>query len=138
MVRCEIMQNINPIERRDDRISCMEMLFSYDMNNEYIFLNPTDDYSDFATELVNYVCANLESIDEVIKASLVNYKLNRLSYVDRAIIRVATAEMLMGTAKAVVINEALEIVKLYSDQGDGASVRFVNKVLDNISKNIER
>lgn len=132
------MQNINPIERRDDRISCMEMLFSYDMNNEYIFLNPTDDYSDFATELVNYVCANLESIDEVIKASLVNYKLNRLSYVDRAIIRVATAEMLMGTAKAVVINEALEIVKLYSDQGDGASVRFVNKVLDNISKNIER
>lgn len=132
------MKNINPIERRDDRISCMEMLFSYDMNNEYIFLNPTDDYSDFATELVNYVCSNLESIDEVIKVSLVNYKLNRLSYVDRAIIRVATAEMMMGTAKAVVINEALEIVKLYSDQGDGASVRFVNKVLDNISKNIER
>ena len=132
------MKNINPIERRDDRISCMEMLFSYDMNNEYIFLNPNDDYSDFATELVNYVCANLEKVDEVIKSSLVNYKLNRLSYVDRAIIRVATAEMLMGTAKAVVINEALEIVKLYSDQGDGASVRFVNKVLDNVSKNIER
>ena len=132
------MKNINPIERRDDRISCMEMLFSYDMNNEYIFLNATDDYSDFATELVNYVCANLERIDEVIKTSLVNYKLNRLSYVDRSIIRVATAEMMMGTAPAVVINEALEIVKLYSDQGDGASVRFVNKLLDNISKNIER
>ena len=49
-----------------------------------------------------------------------------------------TAEMMMGTAKAVVINEALEIVKVYSDQGDGSSVRFVNKVLDNISKNIER
>lgn len=132
------MTNINPIERRDDRISCMEMLFSYDMNNEYIFLNPTDDYSDFATELVNYVCANLEKVDDVIKNSLVNYKINRLSYVDRAIIRCATAEMMIGTPKAVVINEALEIVKLYSDQGDGAAVRFVNKVLDNISKNIER
>ena len=131
------MENIKKIERRDDRISCMEMLFSYDMNNEYIYLNPNDDYSDFATELVNYVCANLESIDEVIKNSLVNYKINRLSYVDRAIIRVATAEMMMGSPKAVVINEALEIVKQYSDQGDGASVRFVNKVLDNISKNIK-
>ena len=131
------MENIKNIERRDDRISCMEMLFSYDMNNEYIYLNPNDDYSDFATELVNYVCANLESIDEVIKNSLVNYKINRLSYVDRAIIRVATAEMMMGSPKAVVINEALEIVKQYSDQGDGASVRFVNKVLDNISKNIK-
>lgn len=131
------MENINPIERRDDRISCMEMLFTYDMTNEYIYLSPNDDYSDFATDLVNYVCSNLEKIDDVIKASLVNYKLNRLSYVDRAIIRAATAEMMMGTPKAVVINEALEIVKVYSDQGDGAAVRFVNKVLDNISKNLE-
>lgn len=132
------MQNINPIERRDDRISIMEKLFGYDMNNEYIYLNPVDDYSDFVTEIVNYVCANLEKIDEVIKASLVNYRINRLSFVDRAIIRMATAEMMLGTAVAVAINEALEIVKVYSDQGDGASVRFVNKVLDNISKNIER
>ena len=132
------MENINPIERRDDRISIMEKLFVYDMNSEFVYINPVDDYSDFVTETVNYVCANLEKVDEVIKASLVNYRINRLSYVDRAIIRMATAEMMMGTAVAVVINEALEIVKLYSDQGDGASVRFVNKVLDNISKNIER
>ncbi len=132
------MENINRIERRDDRISVMEKLFSYDMNNEYVFLNPNDDFSDFATALVNYVCSNLESVDEVIKKSLVNYKINRLSYVDRAIIRMATAELLMGTATAVVINEALEIVKIYSDQGDGSAVRFINKVLDNVSKNIER
>ena len=130
------MENINKQERRDDRISIMEKLFSYDMNNDYVFLNPMDDYSDFVNETVNYVCSNLEKIDEVIKNSLVKYTITRLSFVDRAIIRTATAEMMMGTAKAVVINEALEIVKLYSDQGDGASVRFVNKVLDNISKNI--
>lgn len=132
------MENFNPVERRDDRISVMEKLFSYDMNNEYIFLNPNDDYSDFVTDLVNYVCSNLVSVDEVIKNSLVNYKINRLSYVDRAIIRMATAEMMMGTHVAVVINEALEIVKVYSDQGDGSAVRFINKVLDNVSKNIER
>ena len=132
------MENINRIERRDDRISVMEKLFSYDMNNEFILLNPVDDYSEFVTELVNFVCVNKDSVDEVIKNSLVNYKLNRLSYVDRAIIRMATAEMMMGTAVAVVINEALEIVKIYSDQGDGNAVRFINKVLDNVSKNIER
>ena len=132
------MQKINQTERRDDRISCMEMLFSYDMNNEYVYLNPSDDYSDFATELVNYVCANLEKIDETISKSLVDYRIGRLSFVDRAIIRSATAEMMMGTPKAVVINEALEIVKVYSDQGDGKAVRFINRVLDNISKNLER
>ena len=77
-------------------------------------------------------------IDEVIKNSLVKYTISRLSFVDRAIIRMATAEMMMGTAPAVVINEALEIVKLYTDEGNGAAVKFVNRVLDNISKNIER
>ena len=131
------MQKINQTERRDDRISCMELLFSYDINNDYVFLNPIDNYSDFLTELVNYVCTNLEKIDEVISKSLVDYRLSRLSFVDRAIIRSATAEIMMGTPKAVVINEALEIVKVYSDQGDGKAVRFINKVLDNISKNLE-
>ena len=132
------MENINRIERRDDRISVMEKLFSYDMNNEFILLNHIDDYSEFVTELVNFVCVNKDNVDEVIKNSLVNYKLNRLSYVDRAIIRMATAEMMMGTAVAVVFNEALDIVKIYSDKGDGNAVRFINKVLDNVSKNIER
>ena len=108
------------------------------MMNDYEFLTQMDYYSDFVIDTVNYVCSNLEKVDGIIKNSLVKYTISRLSFVDRAIIRMATAEMMMGTAKAVVINEALEIVKVYSDQGDGSSVRFVNKVLDNISKNIER
>ena len=108
------------------------------MNNDYVFLAKLDDYSDMVTDLVNYVCNNLEKIDEVISKSLVNYRLNRLSYVDRAIIRMSTAEMMMGVPVAVSINEALEIVKLYTDEGNGAAVKFVNRVLDNISKNIER
>ena len=132
------MENINKQERRDDIILIMEKLFTYDMMNDYVFLTKADYYSDFVVETVNYICSNLEGVDEVIKNSLVKYTISRLSFVDRAIIRMATAEMMMGTAKAVVINEALEIVKVYSDQGDGSSVRFVNKVLDNISKNIER
>ena len=131
------MENINKQERRDDRILIMEKLFSYDMMNDYVFLTADEYYSEFVTNTVNFICSNLERIDEVIKNSLVKYTISRLSFVDRAIIRMATAEMMMGTAEAVVINEALEIIKVYSDQGDGSSVRFVNKVLDNISKNIK-
>jgi N utilization substance protein B len=131
------MENIS-ISKREERITALEILYSYDMNNEYIFLNPTDDYTDYVNELVNYVVANLETIDALISKSLVNYRINRLSYVDRAIIRIATAEMLLKLPVTIAINEALEIVKVYSDQGDGAAVRFINKVLDNINKNIER
>ena len=113
------------ISKREERIMIIELLYGYDLNNDYIYLNPMDDYSDY-----------VEKIDEIISDSLTNYKINRLSYVDRAIIRMATSEMLLGLSPNIAINEALEIVKIYTDEGNGAAVRFVNKLLDNISKKI--
>lgn len=127
---------MNGITKREERILIMEKLYSYDMDDNYVFLTPLDDYSDYVTEIVNYVCANLNKVDELIVSSLTNYRLSRLSYVDRAIIRMATAELLNGLHKSIVINEALEIVKLYSDEGAGKSVAFVNKVLDTIANKI--
>lgn len=127
---------MNGITKREERILIMEKLYSYDMDDNYVFLTPLDDYSEYVTEIVNYVCANLNKIDELIVSSLTNYRLSRLSYVDRAIIRMATAELLNGLHKSIVINEALEIVKLYSDEGAGKSVAFVNKVLDTIANKI--
>lgn len=124
--------------KRDERITIIEKLYSYDMNNDFIFLAAHDDYSEMVTDIINFVCNNLEKIDALISSALVNYRLSRLSYVDRAIIRMATAEMMMGLAPSIAINEALEIVKVYTDEGNGASVRFVNGVLDKVSKNIER
>ena len=126
---------------KDEGIKC-DNVFSCDVPTAIAQIQINDEGQNLICVIP---CANhefgfehLDKVDEVIKNSLVNYKLNRLSYVDRAIIRMATAEMMMGTAVAVVINEALEIVKVYSDQGDGNAVRFINKVLDNVSKNIER
>lgn len=127
---------MNGITKREERILIMEKLYSYDMDDNYVFLTPLDDYSEYVTEIVNYVCANLNKIDELIVSSLTNYRLSRLSYVDRAIIRMATAELLNGLHKSIAINEALEIVKLYSDEGAGKSVAFVNKVLDTIANKI--
>ena len=75
-------------------------------------------------------------IDEVISSSLTNYSLDRLSYVDRAIIRVATYEMMNGLSPSIAINEALEITKVFSDCGDGKARAFNNKLLDTISKAI--
>ena len=80
---------------------------------------------------------SLLEIDEIIGKSLVKYTIDRLSYVDRAIIRVATYEMLKTkTAKEVVINEALLITREYSNLDDDAQVKFNNRVLENIAKEI--
>jgi N utilization substance protein B len=130
-----IMEQFN---KREERVTIIEKLYSYDMNNDFVFLGAHDDYSDMVTGVVNYVCEHKEEIDSKISEAIVNYRLSRLSYVDRAIIRMATAEMMMGLHPRIAINEALEIVKVYTDEGNGSAVKFVNGVLDKVSKNIER
>ena len=93
--------------------------------------------SDDAIGLANYVTLNIECINNLIAKSLTNYTLDRLNSVDKAILRLATGEMLQNvTPREVVINEALELTREFSDSGDNKAVRFNNKVLDNIKNNL--
>mgnify|MGYP003298049433 CR=1 FL=1 len=101
---------------------------SYECNEENI---------NFIKLTIKAIVNNLEEIDSTISGGLQNYTIDRLSYVDRAIIRLATYEMLKtDLAKQIAINEALEITKEYSNLDDGMQVKFNNRLLDNISKGI--
>lgn len=126
--------------RRDARVLCMQILYNADLNEisiEESKNNIVEDIDELAFSLLELVENNLEKIDEIIEKSLVNYSLSRLNKVDKAIIRLATAEMLDGkTPKKVIFNEALEITKEYSDQGDHKATSFNNRLLENISKNL--
>ena len=126
--------------RRDARVLCMQILYNADLNEisiEESKNNIVEEEDELALSFLELVENNLEKIDEIIEKSLVNYSLSRLNKVDKAIIRLATAEMLDGkTPKKVIINEALEITKEYSDQGDHKATSFNNRLLDNISKNL--
>lgn len=93
--------------------------------------------NEFVSELVLLVVNNMNKIDEVISAALTDYTIDRLSYVDRAIIRIAAAEMLHTTLPDhIIINEAIEITKEYSNLDDGTQSRFTNKLLDQISTSL--
>lgn len=128
------------MSKRDNRIITMQIIYSAEMSEVTIgqaLIDTEIELNDEIKDLVKYVEENLEKIDEIISKSLVNYTINRLNLVDKAIVRVATAEMLLKTAdKRIIINEALEITKEYSDAGDHKAVSFNNKLLDTISKNI--
>lgn len=92
---------------------------------------------EFYEELIKLVNDNIDAIDEIIKSSLVKWSLNRLAFIDRAILRVATAEMLYTiTPKEIIINEALEITRDYSETDDYLTVKFNNKVLDTIKEKL--
>ena len=83
-------------------------------------------------ELVDQVLANKESIDSALAAVVDNYSPERIDPVDRAILRLATHEILHGAIPSkVAINEAIELAKRF---GTTDSKRFVNGVLDRIAK----
>ena len=74
-------------------------------------------------------------IDELIGAHSTGWALDRLSAVDRQILRLSTFELvaLEDLPLAVVIDEAVELAKLYSTED---SARFVNGVLSAIAAEV--
>ena len=92
----------------------------------------TDD--PFANNLLRGVVRRAPTIDELIKKHAEHWRMERMSAVDRNILRLAVYELLeKSAAPAVVIDEALEIGRRFS--GD-ESARFLNGVLDAIEKTL--
>ncbi|MBI4512498.1 MAG: transcription antitermination factor NusB [Gemmatimonadetes bacterium] len=89
----------------------------------------------FVRELVRAVGDHRAEIDQRIVEVMPNWRLERLSAVDRNILRLATAEMMYGpeTPAAVCIQEALRLADRF---GGLESARFVNGVLDAIWKRL--
>ena len=79
-------------------------------------------------ERVNSVLSNVDTIDEALNKSSVNWKVDRMSKVDKAILRLAYYEISMdeGVPDKVAINEAVELAKKYSSDNSPA---FVNGIL---------
>lgn len=88
------------------------------------------EFSDF---LVNGVSKNRDFIDSVISKYAKNWGIKRMATVDRNILRLATFELLFAEEipPNVSINEAIDIAKRYGDKDSG---KFVNGILDKISK----
>jgi transcription antitermination protein NusB len=78
---------------------------------------------------------NQEKANELISEFAVDWTLDRIAIVDRLVMTMAVGEMLMEDAppKAVVLDEAVELAKVYSTDG---SPSFVNGVLSSISEKL--
>jgi transcription antitermination protein NusB len=87
----------------------------------------------FALALLKKTTENLESLDGIISKHIDNWDLNRLAMIDKNILRQGLAELQFfpEIPKKVTIDEAIELAKTY---GSADSGRFVNGVLDALSK----
>ncbi|HHW60634.1 MAG TPA: transcription antitermination factor NusB [Syntrophomonadaceae bacterium] len=91
----------------------------------------TADEQEFARLLIESALSNLQEIDASISQFSTDWALQRISAVDRSIMRMAIAEMryVKGTQSVVAIDEAIEIAKRFGEEN---SPGFVNAILDRV------
>ena len=115
-------------------ISVLELLYQYDFHESLLFYQE-DEIDQNVKLLFLSIIESINQIDSLIEKHLVNYTLDRLNKVDKAIIRLAVFELIRKEIPAeVVINEAIELTKDYSDLDDEKQHKFTNRLLDNIYK----
>jgi N utilization substance protein B len=129
--------------RRKSRELVLQMLFQADMGQQEpetvrrTFWAERGDVDGevrgFADDLFRLATERATEINSLIERHAENWRLDRMAAVDRNLLRAAVAEFLgyPKTPRAVVINEALEIARKFSNP---ESVQFINGVLDSVGR----
>lgn len=90
----------------------------------------------FCEELIRGASRERDAMDQVLRASAPNWRLERMAAVDRAVLRLGCFELLHSDVPAeVILDEAIELARLY---GGAESPGFVNGVLDRIARDHQR
>ncbi len=93
---------------------------------------------DFITDLVKGVVLYHKEIDQVISAAAPEWPLEKITVIDRNVMRLGLYELIYGNKEEVppkvAINEAIELAKKY---GGSSSGKFVNGILGTVYKEIE-
>jgi transcription antitermination protein NusB len=89
----------------------------------------------YADELVKGICENRDQVDQRITTASENWRVERMTPVDRNLLRIGAYELefMAEIPRAVVIDEAVEIAKRF---GTEDSSKFVNGVLERIANDL--
>ena len=127
--RSELRKNIMTILYQINVYSLNKI--EYNVDDVIKDVNPID--NEFVKDIVYGVITKLEEIDNIANKYLNKWTIDRLGNTDQAILRMSIYEILYTkTPSVVVINEAIELAKLYSDDD---VKNMINGVLDKIYHN---
>jgi N utilization substance protein B len=132
--------------RTSGREAALQMLFALETSHDNVervipnFWRSFDAHPearDYAEECVRGVAEALEKVDDQVRSASHNWRIERMTPVDRNILRLSTWELLSqrDVPRAVIIDEAVELAKRF---GSDESSSFVNGVLDRIADNLKR
>jgi transcription antitermination protein NusB len=91
----------------------------------------------YADAVVRGVAARLSEVDERIRTASEHWRLERMTRVDRNVLRIGTWELMEQTdvPRPVILDEAVEIAKRFGTEESG---KFVNGVLDRVADDCGR
>ena len=125
--------------RSELREKCMVILYQWDLfkkdnktNIDELIKDNLDIENDFVKDIVYGVVTYQDKIDELANKYMKDWTIDRIDRTGASILRIGIFELLYtDTPEIVVINEAIELAKKYSDD----NVRkIINAVLDKVSK----
>ena len=126
------------ISRREARFKIMTCLYQISLYKKEKLKYKIEDVlnsnevseEEFVCSLVNDIINHEDELCDVANKYLKQWTIDRLGYTDQAILKLGIYEiMFTDTDARVVINEALELAKQYSDD---AVVKMINGVLDKV------
>jgi N utilization substance protein B len=93
--------------------------------------------ADFANSIVRGFAADRSRIDELIRAVSQHWRLERMTRVDRNVLRLGAWELVACSdiPRRVTLNESIELAKRF---GTETSASFVNGVLDRIASDLKK
>ena len=128
------------LSRSELRQKCMTILYQIDIMKqnelpydvEEIIKENLEIENEFVKDIVFGLETSINEIDSIANKYLKDWDIKRLDKVGSAILRMAIYEMkYMDTPPVVVINEAIELAKKYTDED---LVSMINAVLDKFMK----
>ena len=126
------------MKRRDQRISVMTCIFQYlltektldDIFDDNLDIDDKKSIAFIVNNTVNTINDIPELTEEIKKHLTASWDFDRLGFIEQAILLMSAEELLhQDTDRAVVINEAVEIAKIYCDED---APKLINGVLDQL------
>ena len=130
------------VKRRKSREFALQVLYELDLTKQHPskvlvqfeqHFSPKEEQDEFQEILVLGVLKHSQEIDRLIERYSDNWRLDRMSIIDRNILRMATFELLYceEIPPKVTLNEAIDLGKQY---GSGDSGSFINGILNRIQQ----
>ncbi len=129
-------------KRREDRQQALQLVYERMFRDDTLedvradALDARDEeISDYAKQLIEGIEAHKDEVDELIEKNLKGWKINRISKIALAAMRISVYEMkyIKSVPVSVSINEAVSMTKKFAADKDGS---FVNGVLGAVAKNL--